>query len=34
DSKDPRGPQLRFSADAWNAFASAVGDGAFGGLPD
>ncbi|MEV7020558.1 DUF397 domain-containing protein [Kitasatospora sp. NPDC093558] len=30
DSKDPHGPQLRFSAEAWNAFAAAAGAGAFG----
>lgn len=24
DSKDPQGPALTFSADAWNAFVSAV----------
>ncbi|MFI9362593.1 DUF397 domain-containing protein [Kitasatospora sp. NPDC053057] len=30
DSKDPAGPQLRFSTEAWNAFASAVAAGAFG----
>ncbi|MFI6156005.1 DUF397 domain-containing protein [Kitasatospora sp. NPDC051170] len=24
DSKDPSGPQLRFSAEAWRAFASAA----------
>ena len=30
DSKDPDGPQLRFSSEAWNAFASAVAAGAFG----
>lgn len=31
DSKDPHGPALRFTADAWQAFASAVGDGEFPG---
>jgi hypothetical protein len=30
DSKDPLGPQLRFSTEAWNAFASAAAAGAFG----
>ncbi|MFD8701215.1 DUF397 domain-containing protein [Kitasatospora sp. NPDC059648] len=30
DSKDPDGPQLRFSTEAWNAFASAAAAGAFG----
>ncbi|MFE4977034.1 DUF397 domain-containing protein [Kitasatospora sp. NPDC056651] len=33
DSKDPGGPQLRFSAAAWTAFASAAGAGGFGRLP-
>ncbi|MFE6053379.1 DUF397 domain-containing protein [Kitasatospora sp. NPDC056446] len=32
DSKDPRGPQLRFSTEAWNAFAAAAAAGGFGGL--
>ncbi|MEV7778869.1 DUF397 domain-containing protein [Kitasatospora sp. NPDC088351] len=32
DSKDPEGPQLHFSSDAWNAFATAAGTGAFGGF--
>lgn len=27
DSKDPSGPVLRFSADAWLAFVSAIKDG-------
>jgi hypothetical protein len=27
DSKDPSGPVLRFTADAWQAFLSAVKDG-------
>ncbi|MFJ3220348.1 DUF397 domain-containing protein [Kitasatospora sp. NPDC086801] len=31
DSKDPQGPQLRFSAEAWTAFASAAATGVFGG---
>ncbi|MFI6443439.1 DUF397 domain-containing protein [Kitasatospora sp. NPDC050543] len=30
DSKDPDGPQLRFSAEAWAAFAVAAGSGVFG----
>ncbi|MEV4558594.1 DUF397 domain-containing protein [Kitasatospora sp. NPDC049285] len=30
DSKDPQGPQLRFSDQAWAAFAAAAGAGAFG----
>ncbi|MBV2152363.1 DUF397 domain-containing protein [Kitasatospora sp. SUK 42] len=30
DSKDPLGPQLRFSTEAWNAFASAAATGVFG----
>ncbi|MFJ5233224.1 DUF397 domain-containing protein [Kitasatospora sp. NPDC088391] len=30
DSKDPQGPQLRFSREAWAAFATAAGAGAFG----
>jgi Domain of unknown function (DUF397) len=29
DSKDPEGPSLSFSADAWAAFVADVGDGAF-----
>ncbi|WP_316526653.1 DUF397 domain-containing protein [Kitasatospora brasiliensis] len=33
DSKDPGGPQLRFSAEGWTSFASAAATGAFGGLP-
>ncbi|MQS13682.1 DUF397 domain-containing protein [Streptomyces kaniharaensis] len=32
DSKDPQGPRLHFSADAWNSFATAAGTGAFGEL--
>lgn len=28
DSKDPQGPALAFSSDAWNAFVSAVNSGA------
>ncbi|MCZ4126050.1 DUF397 domain-containing protein [Streptomyces sp. H39-S7] len=32
DSKDPHGPALRFTADAWRSFASAVGDGEFPGV--
>ncbi|WP_037575007.1 DUF397 domain-containing protein [Phaeacidiphilus oryzae] len=31
DSKDPDGPALRFSAEAWNAFVTAAGSGAFEG---
>lgn len=31
DSKDPAGPALTFSADAWAAFVDAVGGGEFGG---
>ncbi|MFC8450951.1 DUF397 domain-containing protein [Kitasatospora sp. NPDC057223] len=30
DSKDPQGPQLHFSPEAWTAFATAAGAGAFG----
>jgi hypothetical protein len=30
DSKDPDGPVLRFSANAWHAFVAAVKSGAFG----
>ncbi len=30
DSKDPSGPQLRFSNEAWAAFASAAATGVFG----
>ncbi|MFJ1753979.1 DUF397 domain-containing protein [Kitasatospora sp. NPDC088134] len=30
DSKDPHGPQLRFSAEAWAAFATATAAGEFG----
>ncbi|MFI9270727.1 DUF397 domain-containing protein [Kitasatospora sp. NPDC052896] len=30
DSKDPEGPQLRFSPTAWAAFAIAAGAGEFG----
>ncbi|GAA1275583.1 hypothetical protein GCM10009665_73380 [Kitasatospora nipponensis] len=30
DSKDPSGPQLRFSPAAWDAFAGAAGSGRFG----
>ncbi|MFJ1703444.1 DUF397 domain-containing protein [Kitasatospora sp. NPDC088346] len=30
DSKDPEGPQLHFSNEAWAAFATAAGSGAFG----
>jgi Domain of unknown function (DUF397) len=29
DSKDPEGPSLCFSADAWAAFLADVGSGAF-----
>ena len=32
DSKDPQGPQLRFSPQAWASFATAAGSGAFGGV--
>ncbi|MEU3495192.1 MULTISPECIES: DUF397 domain-containing protein [Kitasatospora] len=32
DSKDPQGPQLRFSEAAWAAFAAAAGAGRFGEL--
>ncbi|MFF2040042.1 DUF397 domain-containing protein [Kitasatospora sp. NPDC058170] len=32
DSKDPQGPRLHFSSEAWNAFAAAAGAGAFGGF--
>ncbi|MET8623610.1 DUF397 domain-containing protein [Kitasatospora sp. NPDC004669] len=30
DSKDPLGPQLLFSTEAWNAFAAATAAGTFG----
>ncbi|RAJ39645.1 uncharacterized protein DUF397 [Kitasatospora sp. SolWspMP-SS2h] len=30
DSKDPQGPQLRFSGESWAAFAVAAGAGRFG----
>ncbi|MGW6912795.1 DUF397 domain-containing protein [Kitasatospora sp. NPDC054939] len=30
DSKDPEGPQLCFSSEAWTAFATAAAQGAFG----
>jgi hypothetical protein len=30
DSKDPAGPRLAFSPEAWLAFAGAAGTGAFG----
>ena len=30
DSKDPEGPQLHFTNEAWAAFATAAGSGAFG----
>ncbi|KJK57151.1 DUF397 domain-containing protein [Saccharothrix sp. ST-888] len=30
DSKDPEGPQLHFSKEAWAAFATAAGSGVFG----
>ncbi|GAA2743282.1 MULTISPECIES: DUF397 domain-containing protein [Kitasatospora] len=30
DSKDPQGPQLRFSNEAWAAFAAEAASGAFG----
>ncbi len=30
DSKDPSGPALAFSSDAWVAFVGAVGGGEFG----
>ncbi|GAB2576746.1 hypothetical protein GCM10027168_07080 [Streptomyces capparidis] len=29
DSKDPQGPSLSFSSDAWAAFVTAVGQGRF-----
>jgi uncharacterized protein DUF397 len=29
DSKDPSGPQLRFTVDEWTAFASAIRSGEF-----
>ncbi len=32
DSKDPEGPALHFSADAWQAFVTATADGEFGTL--
>jgi hypothetical protein len=30
DSKDPAGPRLSFSTEAWRAFAGAAGAGEFG----
>lgn len=30
DSKDPQGPHLRFSNEAWAAFTTAAASGAFG----
>ncbi|WP_441250667.1 DUF397 domain-containing protein [Kitasatospora sp. McL0602] len=30
DSKNPGGPQLHFSKEAWAAFATAAGSGVFG----
>ncbi|GAA1392075.1 hypothetical protein GCM10009639_22900 [Kitasatospora putterlickiae] len=30
DSKDPNGPRLRFTPDAWAAFVHAAVDGEFG----
>ncbi len=35
DSKDPDGPRLRFSAEAWEQFATAmeIGPGAFEDVP-
>ncbi|MDH6577683.1 DUF397 domain-containing protein [Kitasatospora sp. MAP5-34] len=30
DSKDPEGPRLHFSKEAWAAFAVAAGTGVFG----
>jgi len=30
DSKDPEGPQLHFSNEAWAAFATAAASGVFG----
>jgi hypothetical protein len=32
DSKDPLGPSLSFSADAWAAFVTAAGSGGLGGV--
>ncbi|MFC8718568.1 DUF397 domain-containing protein [Kitasatospora sp. NPDC057198] len=32
DSKDPSGPQLRFSSSAWSVFAAAAASGEFGGI--
>jgi hypothetical protein len=32
DSKDPEGPQLAFSAEAWTAFATDVAEGRLGQL--
>lgn len=29
DSKDPEGPHLRFTGDAWAAFVAEVAEGAF-----
>ncbi|MGW4893775.1 DUF397 domain-containing protein [Kitasatospora sp. NPDC004240] len=31
DSKDPHGPRLRFTSDAWQSFVTAVADGEFPG---
>lgn len=32
DSKDPHGPALVFTADAWSAFTAAVKDGELAGV--
>ncbi|MDH6124787.1 DUF397 domain-containing protein [Kitasatospora sp. GP82] len=32
DSKDPEGPQLHFSTEAWAAFAAATANGEFGAV--
>ncbi|WP_078910734.1 DUF397 domain-containing protein [Streptomyces sp. NRRL WC-3742] len=32
DSKDPEGPRLRFTPDAWQSFVTAVAGGEFPGV--
>jgi hypothetical protein len=34
DSKNPTGPVLRFSADAWQAFVNDIKDGRVGSVED